>query len=193
MLNMPGMPGMPSMPKMPDMDGHSHSHSQPSSSDRPKGLPNGLPKGFPADFLKGFPGGFPKGVPSGLAKGLPGGLPPGGFPFPGGEMFMGGTGGGCVSSGPFKDMKLHIGPFGMMKENNTRCLKRNFNPGLANAAASKQVLDRILNSKNFGEFRQRIEVPSFGSTNGFKIGPDFHSLGHGGVGGEVRPLIQIHE
>jgi hypothetical protein len=126
-------------------------------------------------------------------KGPPGRPPTGGMPFRGGAMFMGGSGGGCVEGGPFKDMKLHIGPFGIMKENNTRCLRRSFNAALANSAASKQVLDKILGSKNFGEFRQHIEVPSFGGAGAARIGPDFHSLGHGGVGGEVLPCRKSRE
>jgi hypothetical protein len=199
LLNMPNMPNVPKMPKMSNMEGHSHTHSQPSSNVGPKGLPNSSPKGFPSDILKGFtsellkafPDWFPKDFPSELAKafpgGFPGGLPTGGMPFRGGAMFMGGSGGGCIEGGPFKDMKLHIGPFGIMKENNTRCLRRSFNAVMANSAASKQVFDKILSSKNFGEFRQHIEVPSFGGTGAARTGPDFHSLGHGGVGGEVWP------
>jgi hypothetical protein len=201
MLNMLGIPNIPNMPKMsdkpnvPSMEGHSHSHSQPQSHSEPRGSPNGLQKEFPNDILTGLPNllkgildGFAKSVPGGLSKAFPGGFaggPPAGvMSLPEAPIFMG-TGGGCVSEGPFKDMKLHIGPFGIMKENNTRCLKRSFNAALVNSAATKEVFDKILGSKNFGEFRKKIEMPAFG-TGVAKFGPnDFHSLGHGGVGGEV--------
>jgi hypothetical protein len=164
---------------MPKMQGEGHTHSQSGSDAMPNGSSSDIPKGVPGGSAKGFPGGFGKGSP-------------GGFPgFPGAGLFMGATGGGCVESGPFKDVKLHIGPLGIMKANNTRCLKRSINPALANSGASKEVFQKILGSKNFGELRQNVEVPSFGGSGSVKFGADFHSLGHGGVGGEVqRPFHQ---
>jgi hypothetical protein len=164
-------------PFMPKNANHGQSRPDKSPS---------VPNSPSHDLSNGFTGGFLKDILGSLLKDFSGGpqkASPSGIPFPG-DMFMGGSGGGCVEAGPFKDMKLHIGPFGMMKENNIRCLKRSFNAALANSAASQQVLDKILSSKDFGEFRQQIEVPSFGRT-GAGVGMDFHSLGHGGIGGEV--------
>ncbi|KAF2666287.1 Di-copper centre-containing protein [Microthyrium microscopicum] len=85
-----------------------------------------------------------------------------------------GTGGGCVATGPFANRTIRVGPFGKMVANNTRCLRRDFNPKVAENDATKKVLSRILRSKNYAEFCLRL-----GS---------LHGVGHSGIGGEVSIL-----
>lgn len=111
-----------------------------------------------------------------------------------------GTGGGCVTGGPFIQDKLHIGPFGAMYDNKTatpRCLTRNFNPQLAEAAASYASISDTLRAKNFGQFRQGVEKPRIqylkdpktGNYTRIGRGGDLHTIGHSGVGGEMSDLF----
>jgi tyrosinase len=76
-----------------------------------------------------------------------------GLPF----MFPG-MGGGCVVDGPFKDYQLHIGPFGTMKPNNTRCLTRNFNSRVLESGNAKTALVKALKSKSFGDFMNQVQM-----------------------------------
>jgi tyrosinase len=94
------------------------------------------------------------------------------------ETAMGGTGGGCVETGPFKDIKLRIGPMGKMDPSNVRCLRRNFNPRLGEQV-TKVAMKKLMESKTFGDLRMSIEMP-FSTT-----GAPFHTVGHQGIGGEV--------
>jgi tyrosinase len=94
--------------------------------------------------------------------------------------FIVSLGGGCVDSGPFKDIKLHIGPMGQMAPDNVRCLKRNINAFLGERA-TKASMRTLMASKTFAELRTAIEMP-----NPFSSGEaPFHTIGHGGIGGEV--------
>jgi hypothetical protein len=97
---------------------------------------------------------------------------------------MRGTGGGCVESGPFRNITLHIGPAGAMKPNNTRCLVRNFVPG-SGESASRAMMKGLLAAKTFGQLRSDIEFPPPQPQGGGNHGGGFHSIGHGAVGGEV--------
>jgi tyrosinase len=102
------------------------------------------------------------------------------------------NGGGCVSNGPFKDMKVSIGPMGQMTTNNTRCLTRNFFPTMAHMAASKQSYSAVLKAEDFTMFRRVMEtgdlrfngLSSHGGLNVTMHGA-LHNIGHGGIGGEV--------
>lgn len=110
----------------------------------------------------------------------------------------GGTGGGCVLDGPFRDQTLSIGPMGKMIPNNTRCLTRNMNAAMAQTSANSKSIRKVLGAKTMVEFRQWAEsgaqdwnlsmegvsVDSFGS---------MHEIGHGGIGGEVRFRIMVVE
>jgi len=110
------------------------------------------------------------------------------------ETLMGGTGGGCVMSGPFKDVKLHIGPMAKMDPKNIRCLKRNFNPKLG-GQVTKSTMRNLMKDEAFGNLRRTIELP-------FAVpgGAPFHTIGHQGIGGEMGdlftstndPLFYIH-
>jgi tyrosinase len=112
---------------------------------------------------------------------------------PGFEMpVFGGTGGGCLLDGPFKNRTVRIGPMGQMTPNNTRCLTRNFNAQIAKSSSSKVSLAQVLSAKTFNEFTRWMEAgnPQFhGFTPGkglnFTNHGDMHDIGHGGIGGEV--------
>ncbi|KAF2400179.1 Di-copper centre-containing protein [Trichodelitschia bisporula] len=104
--------------------------------------------------------------------------------------------GGCVQDGPFKNITLHVGPMGrMISGEKGRCLTRGFNQFIMDSAASKENIRKVLASKDFGEFRVAIEQPRvrFGATNGsFGIvsdGGDLHTIGHGGIGGEMMDVF----
>jgi tyrosinase len=115
---------------------------------------------------------------------------------------------GCVADGPFKDEKLHIGPMGVMRPNNTRCLTRNLNAATAHSAASKDSFRAVLEgSKTFGDLRTQMEMPMRGgrggssnssSSGGKAAGTgtgtrmafgSLHTVGHGGVGGEMLDVF----
>ncbi|KAH7006753.1 hypothetical protein EDB80DRAFT_751544 [Ilyonectria destructans] len=103
-----------------------------------------------------------------------------------------GTGGGCVTSGPFKDMVVNLGPAalalpgGDVETNpngplayNPRCLKRDLtdiiNQRYANATA---VLSNILNPTNVYDFQMQMQgIPGSGN-----IG--IHGGGHYTLGGD---------
>ncbi|KAF2666152.1 Di-copper centre-containing protein [Microthyrium microscopicum] len=110
----------------------------------------------------------------------------GGFGGFGGFGF-GGTGGGCITDGPFVNRTLRIGPQGKMAVNNTRCLRRDFNPNVVDQTANKKVLGPLLNSKTYAQFCQ-------------VIGMQLHNVGHMSVGGEMMdpfnsvndPLFFLH-
>jgi tyrosinase len=103
-----------------------------------------------------------------------------------------GTGGGCVKSGPFKDMKVNLGPVNLGLTNgssisngnglsyNPRCLKRDLtdycNKNFANAPALASL---ILGTKNVYDFQMEMQgIPgsdSIGVHGGGKSFP-FNSL-----------------
>ncbi|CAG7565237.1 unnamed protein product [Fusarium equiseti] len=102
-----------------------------------------------------------------------------------------GNGGGCVTSGPFKDMSVNLGPAaldlpgGKVEANphpleyNPRCLKRDLsdsvNKRFANATS---VLNNILKPKNVLDFQMQMQgVPGTGD-----IG--IHGGGHYSMGGD---------
>ncbi|KAI1066680.1 hypothetical protein LB507_011086 [Fusarium sp. FIESC RH6] len=102
-----------------------------------------------------------------------------------------GNGGGCVTSGPFKDMSVNLGPAaldlpgGKVEANphpleyNPRCLKRDLsdsvNRRFANATS---VLNNILKPKNVLDFQMQMQgVPGTGD-----IG--IHGGGHYSMGGD---------
>jgi tyrosinase len=103
------------------------------------------------------------------------------------------TGGGCLLNGPFVNRTLRIGPYARMSPNNIRCLTRNFNAKIAEVSASKKTLSRILSAKTFAEFSDRIShappFPEHVTMNDlFNLPGDLHTIGHGGVGGEVSSV-----
>ncbi|KAF2030071.1 Di-copper centre-containing protein [Setomelanomma holmii] len=119
-----------------------------------------------------------------------------------------GTGGGCVKSGPFKDMSVNLGPAALDTTNGTsvsngdglgynpRCLKRDLtdycNQKFANASA---VANLILKSKQVADFQLNMQgVPGSGSLG-------VHGGGHYSMGGDPGrdvftspgdPLFYLH-
>ncbi|KZM28651.1 Tyrosinase [Ascochyta rabiei] len=119
-----------------------------------------------------------------------------------------GTGGGCVKSGPFKDMKVNLGPVALGLTNgstisngdglsyNPRCLQRDLtdytNKRWANASS---VVSLILDNKNVYDFQMVMQgVPGSGN-----IG--VHGGGHYSMGGDPGrdlytspgdPLFYLH-
>ncbi|KAK0733780.1 hypothetical protein B0T26DRAFT_631881 [Lasiosphaeria miniovina] len=103
-----------------------------------------------------------------------------------------GTGGGCVTSGPFKDMSVNLGPVALDLPGGTsagnpagalaynpRCLKRDLttkiNQKYANATA---ILSNILNPKTVEAFQMQMQgIPGSGN-----IG--IHGGGHYSLGGD---------
>lgn len=88
-----------------------------------------------------------------------------------------GSGGGCVTSGPFKDMKVNLGPVGLQLTNgstisngnglsyNPRCLKRDLtdyaNKKWANATA---IVSLILKNKDIESFQMTMQgIPGSGN------------------------------
>jgi tyrosinase len=99
--------------------------------------------------------------------------PPGSSPYP---VSQTSKGGGCVPDGFLSTHLIRIGPYGKMSLNNTRCLRRDLNPASA-INASKKVISKIFDSKNYAQFCTRLGA--------------LHSVGHGGVGGEVSiPILR---
>ena len=71
-----------------------------------------------------------------------------------------GTGGGCVTTGPFKDMTVHLGPITQADPtaDNPRCLKRDLNADAGKRFASfRNTTDLIINSPNIEVFRTTME------------------------------------
>ncbi|KAH7069317.1 hypothetical protein FB567DRAFT_573808 [Paraphoma chrysanthemicola] len=119
-----------------------------------------------------------------------------------------GTGGGCVKSGPFKDMTVNLGPAALDLTNGTsiangdglsynpRCLKRDLtdycNQKFANASA---VASLILKNKNVADFQLNMQgVPGSGNLG-------VHGGGHYSMGGDPGrdvftspgdPLFYLH-
>lgn len=101
-----------------------------------------------------------------------------------------GTGGGCVTSGPFKDMVVNLGPVSMPLNNGTvltgsgltynpRCLKRDVSAAVNSAYANAtSIVNLISKNKNIYDFQMVMQgVPGSGS-----IG--VHGGGHYTVGGD---------
>ncbi|KAK4447854.1 hypothetical protein QBC34DRAFT_381989 [Podospora aff. communis PSN243] len=102
-----------------------------------------------------------------------------------------GTGGGCVTSGPFKDMSVNLGPVNLDGPDgptsnpngplayNPRCLKRDLttkiNQKFANASA---ILSTIIQPQNIDAFQMQMQgIPGSGN-----IG--IHGGGHYSMGGD---------
>lgn len=119
-----------------------------------------------------------------------------------------GTGGGCVTSGPFKNMTVNLGPVslalpgGLTEANgdglswNPRCLKRDLtteiNRRFANASS---IVHLVLKSKNIWDFQMTMQ----GVPGGGDIG--VHGGGHYSMGGDPGrdvfvspgdPLFYLH-
>ncbi|KAI0880505.1 Di-copper centre-containing protein [Annulohypoxylon maeteangense] len=101
-----------------------------------------------------------------------------------------GNGGGCVTSGPFKDMIVNLGPVSLPINNgssitgsglkyNPRCLKRDISAGVNSAYANAtSIVNLIQKNSNIADFQLVMQgVPGSGS-----IG--VHGGGHYTIGGD---------
>lgn len=101
-----------------------------------------------------------------------------------------GNGGGCVASGPFKDMVVNLGPVSLPINNgstitgsgldyNPRCLKRDFSAGVNSAYANAtSIVNLIQQNDDIADFQLVMQgVPGSGS-----IG--VHGGGHYTIGGD---------
>ncbi|KAI4860409.1 Di-copper centre-containing protein [Hypoxylon rubiginosum] len=108
-----------------------------------------------------------------------------------------GTGGGCVTSGPFKDMKVNLGPVSLPQndgsvlsgtglEYNPRCLKRDISAGVNQAYANAtSIVNLLLQNNNVGDFQMVMQgVPGSGS-----IG--VHGGGHYTIGGDPADDVSV--
>lgn len=90
-----------------------------------------------------------------------------------------GTGGGCIESGPFANLTIHLGPVALLPagknkglDYNPRCLVRDISPEWSKNAKPTDVVDLIGASTNIEAFDVKLE------------GLDgVHAAGHFGVGG----------
>ena len=105
-----------------------------------------------------------------------------------------GQGGGCVSSGPFSDMTVHLGPIalpvpgttnvtgvtGDFFQDNPRCLRRDLCTScLSRYASFRNVTDLLLNYNTVELFQAVIQAdPRYSQTG---LGP--HGGGHYAIGG----------
>ncbi|KAF1814736.1 Di-copper centre-containing protein [Eremomyces bilateralis CBS 781.70] len=87
-----------------------------------------------------------------------------------GGFFGGGSGGGCIQDGPFKDIKLHLGPMSTVKVGNERCLTRDFQGASAERSATKANIAKTLAIDTYASFRSSTEGSS-----------GLHNAGHGGM------------
>ncbi|CAK7207916.1 hypothetical protein SEUCBS139899_010731 [Sporothrix eucalyptigena] len=103
-----------------------------------------------------------------------------------------GDGGGCVTSGPFKNMSIHLGPFaaetdpspaanpqsnGMGK--NTRCLRRDMSNYLTSRyGRTEDIVALITSSKTIGTFQDTMQNTS--PTGGMGV----HGVGHFTIAGD---------
>lgn len=87
-----------------------------------------------------------------------------------------GTGGGCVTDGPFADWTIHIGR-NTTQIRDDRCLQRSLNPTIANDWCNANVEAEIMAQKDFGWMHHVLE----GEPSYVKMG--VHGGGHFAVGG----------
>ncbi|KAI5776378.1 tyrosinase central domain-containing protein [Geopyxis carbonaria] len=100
------------------------------------------------------------------------------------------NGGGCVTSGPFKNMTVNLGPVAAVLSGvtanpsadglgyNPRCLKRDLNPAAAAWTTTAETVALITGQQTLGGFQTRMQGDF---ANGF-LG--VHSGGHFSIGGD---------
>lgn len=110
-----------------------------------------------------------------------------------------GTGGGCVTTGPFANWTVPYGPVGPNLTDSKRdnplnlqykphCLTRSFRPKLAAYSFTQVSLDAILQSSNIAEFNERLTsivnpiIPTI---------YNLHGKGHQGMSRYIQKKIVI--
>ncbi|KAK9853844.1 di-copper centre [Penicillium brevicompactum] len=106
-----------------------------------------------------------------------------------------GNGGGCVHSGPFTDLEIHLGPFHFPKNHqlpenafadNPRCLTRNINNHVSRLYMNQTVVDRLLASRDIVDFQHTIDHGPIESPSQ-KRGP--HPSTHISLGMDLEDLF----
>lgn len=107
-----------------------------------------------------------------------------------------GTGGGCVRSGPFKDMEIHMGPFSRNIvsftelpapgfDYNPRCLNRSLNNFVSTNYNNETIVDRLLAATNMSDFQTVMDF--------WPARPDgvlgVHGGGHFSLGATLQDLF----
>ncbi|PLB41698.1 tyrosinase family protein [Aspergillus candidus] len=104
-----------------------------------------------------------------------------------------GTGGGCVTSGPFKDFEIHLGPFNNSHAGphatlptsawhyNPRCLKRSFNQPILDRTNNEAAMQRLLDAPDINCFLDIMD-PSDKSHVGS------HGAGHRTIGKDMTDV-----
>ncbi|KAF2853058.1 monooxygenase [Plenodomus tracheiphilus IPT5] len=88
----------------------------------------------------------------------------------------GGTGGGCVQTGPFAPSTF------MLNFPKRDCLKRDFIPWIVNTFADHALVAKVLAQPDYTSFARQIEnIPTFEE-------PNIHGSGHFGVGGVLGTI-----
>ena len=107
--------------------------------------------------------------------------------------FPHGTGGGCVTSGPFINLELHLGPIPISvladqvlpanwTHRHNHCLRRDFNVPVAQQFSNATAVAHLLNAPDIGEFQSRM------SGVGTKP-PGPHTAGHLQIGMDMFDLF----
>ncbi|KAF1990406.1 Di-copper centre-containing protein [Aulographum hederae CBS 113979] len=107
------------------------------------------------------------------------------------ETGFGGDGvralGGCIQDGPFKDRKITLGP-GDKVDGKERCIDRTFSPTIVEGAADwDSSMMPLWGIEKFEEFQGAVEGVRI--LPGGVMKPGIHSVGHGGVGGEMQNVF----
>ncbi|KAJ5819931.1 hypothetical protein N7474_005522 [Penicillium riverlandense] len=107
-----------------------------------------------------------------------------------------GTGGGCVRGGPFKNIKLHLGPFSRTLTSfteipspgfayNPRCFSRSLNDWVASRYTNRTIVETLLASRDINEFLTVVDhwPPRMDGVFGV------HGGGHFSLGGTMQDLF----
>jgi tyrosinase len=101
-----------------------------------------------------------------------------------------GSGGGCVTSGPFKDWKVNVGPFSIPDTTvppnpspdglgyNPRCIKRDISKRSSSETTDADVAALIANSSSIAAFQDTLQNPKPGVMN-------VHLGGHNTIAGDA--------
>jgi len=98
-----------------------------------------------------------------------------------------GTGGGCLKSGPFADMKVNIGPVEARDPlaYNPRCFKRDLNDDICRKMASlRNTTDVLLYTSTVAVFQSAIQGEGARGDGGKQFGMGVHSGGHYSISGD---------
>ncbi|GME58660.1 Tyrosinase central domain protein [Neofusicoccum parvum] len=95
------------------------------------------------------------------------------------------TGGGCVSTGPFANYTVNMGPNNSTAYN-PRCFRRDISPWLASQKLNSTVVETALAGETFQEF----DILAQGQVS--VEGLTYHGGGHLGVGGDLGMMGDLY-